>query len=113
MTYLPLDLDGNTIPVLKLKQSGAHAINISDTAARNITGFDNDTRVVSVFSTVPVYLAFGETTSVTANSSDHFFPANTYYDIAIGGEKTSHLKYLSAIAVDSSDTGSLFISEKS
>lgn len=112
MTYLPLDQDGQVIPAMRLRSDKSHAINISSTAARNVTGFDSETRVVSVFSTVPVYLAFGENASVVAQTGDHFYPANVYYDMAVGGDKTGQFKYLSAIAVNASDTGTLFISEK-
>lgn len=110
MSKMPLDRDGNPIPALALKEDGAHTISVSATSARNAVAFNENTRVISVYATVDVYLKFSEDSTVTATSGDHFFPANTYYDIAIGGNKTSHKPYLAALRVNSD--GTLYISEK-
>lgn len=110
MTVLPLDSNKNPIPALRLKSSGgAHAITVSGTSARNSTAFADTTRVISLYSTTDVYVRLGGA-AVTADSSDHFFPANTYYDIAIGGDDTGHATYLAALQV--SGGGTLYISEK-
>ncbi len=108
-TFLPQDSNDNPIPALRLKDSDAHAIAVSGTSARNSTAFDTDTRVVSLYSTVPVYVVFGDS-SVTATTSDHYFPAGVYYDVAIGGEKTKHNTHVAALAVNVS--GNLYVSEK-
>ncbi len=110
-TLLPKDADNNTIPALRLRDGGAHTVAISSTAARNGTAFNDDTKVISLFSTVSVYLKFGDA-SVTATPSDHYYPANMYYDIAItgGSGKGAHNAYVSVLRVD--EDGSLFISEK-
>lgn len=107
--FLPQDVDGNPVPAIRLKPGKAHIVNSSASAARNATGFDEGTRVISVFATEPVYLAFGDD-SVTATSSDHYFPANIYYDFAIGGDKVGQYTHLSALAV--STGGVIYISEK-
>ncbi|HEY8963782.1 MAG TPA: hypothetical protein VIN59_04885 [Alphaproteobacteria bacterium] len=109
MTYLPLDDDQNPIPALKLRASGAHHFNVTGTAARNSTGFNVDTRIVSVYATGPVYLKFGDNT-VTATTSDHYFPSGLYYDFAIGGDKTTQSGYISALKADTDCV--IYISEK-
>ena len=107
-TFLPLDANGNAIPALRLMDDGAHTINVTDISARNSTAFDANTRVVSLYATGPVYLRFGDS-SVTAGSTDHYFPAGVYYDMAVAGPggKDSHV---AALRVDSDCT--LYISEK-
>lgn len=112
MTYLPVDQDGQAIPAMRLRPNKSHSVTVSSISARNLVGFDTETRVISVFATVPVYLAFSEANTITAESGDHFFPANIYYDISIGGGKTGQFKFLAAIAADPLDTGTVFISEK-
>ncbi|MCD8562849.1 MAG: hypothetical protein LRY54_02065 [Alphaproteobacteria bacterium] len=110
MTVLPLDSNKNPIPALRLKTSGgAHSLTISGTSSRNTTAFDGKTRVISLYSTTDIYVRLGGA-SVTATSSDHFFPANTYYDIAVGGDETGHATYIAALQV--SGGGTLYVSEK-
>lgn len=110
MTTLPRDNDNTPIPALRLKPSGAHSINTTSVAAlRNAQAFDTSTRVMSIYATAPVYVAFGDS-SVTATTSDHYFPSGLYYDIAIGGDKIVHTPYVSVLAVDSEAT--VYISEK-
>lgn len=108
-TRLPLDANNNPIPALRLKDSGAHAVNATATSARNSTAFGADTRVVSIYATQDVYLKFGGS-GVTAATTDHFFPAGTYYDFAIGGDGTGHFTNL-AVLRKSAD-GVVYISEK-
>ncbi len=108
-TLLPQDSDNNPIPALRLKGSAAHTISAGASSARNTTAFDADTRVVSVFADVPVYINFGGST-VTATTSDHYFPAGVYYDIAIGGDRTGHNTHLAILRVGTD--GSVYISEK-
>lgn len=109
MTTLPRDSDNTPIPALRLNPNGAHQINATNTSTRNIAAFDSDTRVISVYSTVPIRIQFGDN-NVSATTSSHFFPGNIYYDFAIGGGKTVHSKHIALIA-DSSD-GIVYISEK-
>lgn len=110
-TYLPTDANNNPIPALRLKASaGAHSIAAGATTARNSTAFDGTTQIVSVFATIPVYLRFGGA-SVEAANTDHYFPANTYYDFAIGGEETKQFTHLAVLRVGSED-GTVYISEK-
>lgn len=110
MTVLPLDSNKNPIPALRLKVSGgAHKITVSSTSARNGTAFAATTRVISLYSTTDIYVRLGGAT-ITAANTDHFFPANTYYDIAIGGDETGHATYIAALQV--SGGGTLYVSEK-
>jgi hypothetical protein len=109
MTTLPRDTDNTPIPALRLNPNGAHTINATTTSACNTAAFDEETRVVSVYATTPVYIKFGDDT-VEATSSDHYFPAGLYFDFAIGGDKTLHTQYLAVITP--SGTGAVYISEK-
>ncbi len=108
-TKLPLDSNDNPIPALRLKDGGAHVIATSAASARNATAFNVDTRVVSVYASEDVYLSFGGA-SVNATTSDHFFPAGIYYDVALGGDGTGHHSHVAALRV--SVNGQLNISEK-
>lgn len=108
-TLLPQDADSNTIPALRLRPGGAHAITAGATSARNTTAFNGETRVISVFATVPVYINFGNA-SITATNTAHYFPANVYYDFAIGGGPTAQYTHLAVLQVSAG--GSVYISEK-
>ena len=81
----------------------------SASSVRNSTAFDADTRVVSVYASEDVYLKFGDS-SVIATSSDHFFPAGVYYDIALGGDGTGHATHLAVLQVSAG--GDVYVSEK-
>lgn len=110
MTTLPLDNNSNPIPALRLKGTGgAHSVTVSSSSARNGVAFAASTRVISLYSTTDIFVRLGGD-SVTAANTDHFFPANTYYDIAIGGGKTGHATHIAAIQVNSG--GMLYVSEK-
>jgi len=108
-TKLPMDANDNPIPALRLKDGGAHAITVTASPTRNTAAFNQETRVISLFSTVDIIVKLGDS-SINATASDHFFPAGTYYDIAIGGDGTGHTAYISALATD--NDGTLYISEK-
>ncbi len=110
-TLLPKDADNNTIPALRMRDNGAHNLAVSGTAARNTTAFSDETKVISLYATAPTYVAFGDN-SVTATTSDHYFPAGVYYDVAItgGSGKGPHNAYISALSADGN--GELYISEK-
>lgn len=111
MTLLPKDLDNNPIPALKLRDNGAHTIAVTSTSNRNSVAFDADTKVVSLYATDDVYVRFGDA-SVSATTSDHFFPAGVYYDIAVSGGagKASQDLYIAVIQVNTACT--LYVSEK-
>ncbi len=110
-TLLPKDADNNAIPALRLKDSGGtHALSVTGTSARNSTAFSADTKIVSLYATGPVYVRFGGAT-ITATSSDHYFPEGLYYDFAIsGGDKGPHFSHVAVIQADSACT--LYVSEK-
>lgn len=108
-TLLPRDSDNNTIMALGFKDGGAHSVVVTGVSARNATAFDNDTRVIGIYTTGDIYIAFGGNT-ITANTSDHFIPADTYMDIAIGGGKSQQYTHMAAVRITSDCT--LYISEK-
>lgn len=108
-TLLPVDSDNHPIPAVRLKQSGAHALSATSNAARNAAAFDAETRVVSLYATGPVYVKFGGPT-VTAASTDHYFPSGVYYDFALGGGKVPHYTHVSVLRVAADAT--VYVSEK-
>ncbi|PCI54871.1 MAG: hypothetical protein COB36_08405 [Alphaproteobacteria bacterium] len=108
-TLLPQDQNDNPIPALRLKSGGAHNITVGASSTRNAAPFSTETRVVSLYTDAPVYIAFGNS-SITATTSDHFFPAGIYYDVAIGGDHSAH--YTHAAVLQVSSDGTLHISEK-
>jgi len=110
-TLLPKDADNNIIPALRLRDNGAHNIAVGAGSTTNATAFDENTKVVSVYADVPVYLNFGDN-AVTASSSDHYFPAGVYYDIALSGGagKGAHHDYVAVTRAE--EDGTVYISEK-
>ena len=108
-TLLPQDSNDNPIPALRLKPGAAHQISVSASSTRNTNAFDENTKIIGLYTDAPAYIAFGDS-SVTATSSDHFFPAGVYYDIAVGGENSAHYTHIAALQVNNS--GTLYISEK-
>lgn len=109
-TLLPRDSENNIIPAVRLKDGAAHTISATASSARNGTAFADDTRIISLYATVPVRIKFGGA-SVTASASDHYFPAGVYYDVSIGGGKVGHYPYLAVLREGGSD-GVVYISEK-
>ncbi|WP_081604734.1 hypothetical protein [Micavibrio aeruginosavorus] len=109
-TLLPRDSDNTPIPAVRLKSGGAHALTAGATSSRNATAFDDDTRIVSVCATAPVYIAFGDAT-VVATTADHYFPANLYYDFCIGGDRVAHYTHMAVLRVGAEDCA-VYVSEK-
>ncbi len=108
-TLLPKDQDDNVIPAVRLKGADAHSISSTVITARNSTAFDSETRIVSLYATEAVYIRFGDS-SVTATTSDHYFPSGVYYDFAIGGDRVKQSTNLAVLRVDTD--GTVYISEK-
>jgi hypothetical protein len=110
MTLLPIDDNNQTIPALRLKSGGAHSVAATTTAsASNTTGFDAGTRVISLYASGNVYIAFGDA-GVEATTSDHYFPSGVYYDFAIGGGAVGQSSHIGILAADANCT--VYISEK-
>ncbi len=117
MTEMIFDNNGTPIPALTMREGGAHAVAFTAIAANNSTAFKDDTVIVSLFSTEPCFIKLSENSGDNASLSDHYFPANIYYDISLGGrpsegygQKKPNKKYISAI--QESSGGTLYISEK-
>lgn len=107
---MPMDMNNHPIPAVRLKGSGgAHAIAAGAASTRNTTAFSAGTQVVSLYATSPVYVRFGGA-SVSATTTDHYFPAGVYYDFAIGGDKVAHYTHLAVLRVSSD--GTVYVSEK-
>lgn len=108
-TLMPTDINDNAIPALRLRASGAHAIAAGAASARNTAAFNAETRVVSLYATVPVYVKFGNS-AVTATASDHYYPAGLYYDFAVGGDQSGHYTHVAVLRASSD--GTVYVSEK-
>lgn len=108
-TSLPTDFNNNPIPALRFKTGGSHTINVTQNSVQNTVPFDDETKVISLYSTGPVYIKFG-TDGVEATDQDHYFPGFTYYDVAIGEKSTGHFTHLAVIRAEQDCT--LYISEK-
>lgn len=108
-TILPTDDNNNPIPALRFRDAGAQKVTVSAASARNAVAFDSGTRVITLYATGPVYLRFGGS-SVTASATDHYFPGNIYYDIAIGGEEAAQTGYVAALRAETDCA--LYISER-
>jgi hypothetical protein len=109
VTLLPRDADDRAIPALRLRPGAAQTVSVTSTSARNATAFNAETRVIGIYATVPVYIKPGDS-SVTATSSDHYIPAETYMDIAVGGGVPD--QYTHAAFIRASSDGTVYISEK-
>ena len=107
MTTMPNDNLGRPIPTLGYVDGGAKTVAFTATSARNGTAISSDVRVVTLYATQPCYLRFGDNTSV-ATATDHYFPADTYYDVALGPDTKD--RYIAALRV--SVDGTLYISER-
>lgn len=109
MTVQPIDSNNNAIPALRLKNGGAHSISVSASSARNASAFDDNTKVISIYADVPVYIKMGDS-SVTATASDHYFPEGIYYDFAIEGNASVRHTHIAVLRT--STDGTVYISEK-
>jgi len=109
-TLLPKDADNNVIPALRLRDGGAHQITATSSSARNATAFSSETKIISLYATEPVYLAFGGS-AITASAADHYFPAGIYYDIAISGGSGKGPHYTHMAVLRSETVGTVYISE--
>lgn len=109
-TFLPTDQNSNVIPAMRLRSGGAQTVAATTSAsARNASAFNAGTRVISVYATSPVYMNFGDNT-VTAATTDHYYPSGVYYDFAIGGDRVAQYGYLAVRAAEIDCT--VYISEK-
>lgn len=108
-TFMPRDAHGHPIPAVRLKSGGAHSIAATSSSARNSTAFAAATRVVSLYASGPVYVKFGDS-SVTATSSDHYYPTGLYYDFSLGGDGAPHATHVAVLRADQNCT--LYVSEK-
>ncbi len=108
-TILPRDVDQAPIPALGLKPGGAQSLTVTAASARNAVAFAADTQVIGVYATGPVFIRTGDAT-VTAAATDHYLPADTCWDLSLGGGKRAHHTHIAVIraAFDCQ----LYVSEK-
>ena len=110
---MPVDDNGNAVPCITLKEDGAHKVLSiqSNAPSKNATPFGDDTVVISLYVTNPVYIKFLQGPNDTpATAEDHYYPAGIYYNFHLGGRvgdnyavgtNTPNYKYISMLAVSS------------
>ncbi len=108
-SLLPQDTNGNPIPTLRLKGSGAHKVSTTGISARNLVAFGTETDVIGLYATEDSFINIGNS-AVSAADSDHFLPAGTYLDLAIGPNDSAQNAHIAAITAGGN--GTLYISEK-
>jgi hypothetical protein len=107
---LPRDRKENPIQVMGLSDAGHHIAIDTENAAKNVTPFDPETRVISVYSTVPIYARQGDA-AAAASATNAFLPAGVWLDFSIGdGEMSEHKPFFSALSVEGE--GILHIAER-
>lgn len=109
-TILPTDDYDRSIPAMRFRPNGAHQIMVTEISNSNASAFYDDTVVVSLYASVPVYISFGDS-SVIADSSSHYFPAGIYYDVSIG-DSSDRMRYTHMAAIAANSEGVVYISEK-
>ena len=108
-TKLPVDENGEPIPVLPLLDSLAHKITSTGTAAKNTNAFDSKTRAITVYPTVDCFVRQSKD-GTAATTSDHFLPGGQVRDLGVGGGPMPHRPYISVVPV--SGTVDLYVSER-
>ena len=104
MTSLPLDIEGNPVPVLGCKSVDCHKLDVSNTATGTTRDFDTGTKVVSIYSSVAGHVKFGDA-GVTATITDGYFPAGGYLTV----KRPDWAERMSFIS--RGDVGEVFITE--
>lgn len=107
MSKQPRDDANYPIPVLSYKLNSGQQITLAGTSTVSAP-FSASTRVVSMYSTADCFFEVGE---VANTSNSHILPAGLYIDVSLGSENNAanNHKY---IAVISSNSGTLYISER-
>src|SRR5688572_14582697 len=106
-TTLPLDNQGNAIPVLAILPAGGQKVAATVASARQTTAFKGETRVVSLYATEDMYIEFGNA-SVTANTDTSFFFAKGIYkDFAVNDR--DEVKFLHVAAIRATADGTLYV----
>ena len=108
-TLMPRDENLFPIPALRLRPDGAHTVAVGAASTTNTRAFAPTTSVIGIYATGPVFLRTGEA-GVTASATDHYFPANTYYDLALGDRWQGSHTHIAVVRAAGDCT--LYISEK-
>jgi hypothetical protein len=108
-TLLPVDANNYPIAALRLLSGGAKTVSVTASSARTSTAFDPETRVIGVYATTAMFIRFGSGT-VTAATTDHYLPADTYMDISIAADEAQSFTHVAAVRATTD--GTLYVSEK-
>lgn len=111
MSKQPRDDGNDPIPVLGLRPNGGHQVPFTATSNTS-PAISGSIRVVSLYSTADCFIETGGA-SVEANTSNsHFLPSGFIYDISLGAETDSSLNDKYVAVIQSTATGTLYISER-
>jgi len=106
-TLAPRDDMGVALPVLRLRLGGAHVVALGP--SQSTVPLAPETRVVAVHATVDCWIATGDA-DVVATAASHHLPVGAYLHLSLGDDRRggahSHIA-----AIQSTETGTLFISE--
>lgn len=112
MSKQPRDDANAPIPVLGLRPERGLQLAVSSTANRSVQ-ISNSVRVVTLYSTIHAFIEIGDETVEANTSNSHLLPATLPYDVSLGAERNINSpKYISIISYNSSETGTLYISER-
>lgn len=113
---MPLDANGASVQVLRLRANGGHTLAVTTTSSRNLVAFNSATRVVEIEADVDMWIAQGDGTVIAAvpaaapqSGTDGFQPAKRGRLYALGGDKQTQATHIAAIVAGG--VGTLYISE--
>lgn len=90
---LPLDDNGQPMPILGFRFRGCQTIELGETSTRNTTPIAAETRVVTIAATANCRFEVGDETVTADAESSPFLLANSYVDIPLApGER--HIAFI-------------------
>lgn len=112
-TKLPLDANGEEMPVLSFKKDGGTVVNIAAGSTVSGTDFDDNTQVITIIPTINCFFNLGVDSGASADTTtSHYWLANMPLDIDLGGSGKTRFKRIAVISADGVSTGKLYISER-
>lgn len=109
MSKQPRDDANYPIPVLSYRFNGGQRLELGvDTISTRIS---SSIRVVSLYATADCFFEVCDEDGSANTTSSHFLPAGIYLDVSLGSDNNAALMH-KYIAVASSNSGTLYISER-
>ena len=112
-TTMPADGQNQAINVLNLRPGKGHQVPFTSSTANTSPKISNTISVISIYSTKDCFIQTGGSTVTCTTSNGHFLPSSTVIDIGLGGgiQVRDFDKYI--CVVGSSESGTLYVSERS